>query len=113
MGSMGEPEVEYTDVLIIGAGFGAFTVLNRLRRQGYDVTVFEKGTAAGGSKLRRSWKLIERRADSLIKQYGIGTAIQEVPIPIPLPRLCGVVNSEQLGWIARIQYTSCSIRSKL
>jgi cation diffusion facilitator CzcD-associated flavoprotein CzcO len=50
---MGEPEIGYTDVLVIGAGFGAFTVLNRVRRQGYDVTIFEKGTAAGGSKLRR------------------------------------------------------------
>jgi cation diffusion facilitator CzcD-associated flavoprotein CzcO len=56
MGSMGEPEVGYTDVLVIGAGFGAFTVLNRVRRQGYDVTIFEKGTAAGGSKRRRKWK---------------------------------------------------------
>ena len=53
MGSMGEPDVGYTDVLIIGAGFGAFTVLNRVRQQGYDVTIFEKGTSAGGSKLRR------------------------------------------------------------
>lgn len=50
MGSIEQPEVVYTDVLIIGAGFGAFTVLNRVRRQGYNVTVYEKGSSSGGSK---------------------------------------------------------------
>ena len=50
MGSIGEAEVGYTDVLIIGAGFGAFTVLNKVRRQGYNVTIYEKGSASGGSE---------------------------------------------------------------
>ena len=50
MGSIEGPEGAYTDVLIVGAGFGAFTVLNRLRRQGFDVTIYEKGTASGGSE---------------------------------------------------------------
>ena len=59
MGSTGDPEVGYTDVLVIGAGFGAFTVLNRVRRQGYDVTVFEKGGSSGGSKLRKIQKSYE------------------------------------------------------
>jgi cation diffusion facilitator CzcD-associated flavoprotein CzcO len=49
MGSIEQSEVGYTDVLIIGAGFGAFTVLNRVRRQGFDVTIYEKGASSGGS----------------------------------------------------------------
>ncbi len=50
MGSIEQQEVSYTDVLIIGTGFGAFTVRNRIRRLGYDVTIYEKGSASGGSK---------------------------------------------------------------
>jgi len=48
MGSMGEPEVPYTDVLLVGAGFASFTLLNRLRKQGMNVTIYEKGSASGG-----------------------------------------------------------------
>ena len=48
MGSMGEPEIPYTDVLIVGAGFGAFTILNRVRKLGYGVTIYEKGAKSGG-----------------------------------------------------------------
>lgn len=48
MGSMGEPEIPYVDALIVGAGFGAFTVLNKLRRLGLSVTIYEKGSASGG-----------------------------------------------------------------
>ncbi|KAK5121811.1 hypothetical protein LTR85_004686 [Meristemomyces frigidus] len=48
MGSMGEPEIPEVDVLIVGAGFGAFTILNRLRKLGLSVTIYEKGSASGG-----------------------------------------------------------------
>nr|POE51875.1 baeyer-villiger monooxygenase [Quercus suber] len=36
------------DVLIVGAGFGAFTILNRLRKLGLQVTIYEKGAKSGG-----------------------------------------------------------------
>jgi len=39
------PEV---DALIVGAGFGAFTMLNKLRKQGLKCVIYEKGSAAGG-----------------------------------------------------------------
>jgi hypothetical protein len=29
MGSMGEPEIPYVEVLLVGAGFASFTILNR------------------------------------------------------------------------------------
>lgn len=48
MGSMGEPEIPFVDCLIVGAGFGAFTVLNKLRKQGLSVTIYEKGAKSGG-----------------------------------------------------------------
>lgn len=48
MGSTGEPEIPEVDVLIVGAGFGAFTILNRLRKRGLSVTIYEKGSASGG-----------------------------------------------------------------
>lgn len=48
MGSMGEPDIPYVDVLLVGAGFGSFTVLNKLRNLGLDVKIYEKGTASGG-----------------------------------------------------------------
>ncbi|WPH04657.1 cyclohexanone monooxygenase [Acrodontium crateriforme] len=47
MGSMGE-EIPQTDCLIVGAGFGAFTILNRLRNLGYKVDIYEKGGKSGG-----------------------------------------------------------------
>jgi cation diffusion facilitator CzcD-associated flavoprotein CzcO len=49
MGSVGEPtEIPYVDCLLVGAGFASFTLLNRLRKLGYSVTIYEKGEAAGG-----------------------------------------------------------------
>ena len=45
MGSASVPEV---DVLLVGAGFGAFTMLNKLRKQGLNVKVYEKGASSGG-----------------------------------------------------------------
>lgn len=48
MGSIEKAEIPHVDVLIVGAGFGAFTLLNKLRKLGLDVKIFEKGSAAGG-----------------------------------------------------------------
>ncbi|KAI6819026.1 FAD/NAD(P)-binding domain-containing protein [Hortaea werneckii] len=48
MGSMGEPEIPYVDVLLVGAGFASYTLLNRLRRLGLSVSIYEKGSASGG-----------------------------------------------------------------
>ncbi|KJY00478.1 cyclopentanone 1,2-monooxygenase like protein [Zymoseptoria brevis] len=48
MGSVGEPDVPYTDVLLVGAGFATYTLLNRLRKLGLSVSIYEKGAAAGG-----------------------------------------------------------------
>ena len=45
MGSASVPEV---DALLVGAGFGAFTMLNKLRKQGLSVKVYEKGASSGG-----------------------------------------------------------------
>lgn len=39
------PEV---DVLLVGAGFGSYTVLNRLRKLGLNCKVYEKGSKSGG-----------------------------------------------------------------
>ncbi|KAK6585701.1 hypothetical protein PZA11_002428 [Diplocarpon coronariae] len=39
---------EELDVLLVGAGFGSFTMLNKLRKQGLKVKIFEKGAASGG-----------------------------------------------------------------
>ncbi|QDS70788.1 hypothetical protein FKW77_004242 [Venturia effusa] len=47
MGSIEEPIVEL-DVLLVGAGFGSFTLMNRLRKQGLNVKIYEKGSASGG-----------------------------------------------------------------
>ncbi|KAH6719617.1 cyclohexanone monooxygenase [Leptodontidium sp. MPI-SDFR-AT-0119] len=40
--------VQELDVLLVGAGFGAFTMLNKLRKQGLKVKIYEKGAASGG-----------------------------------------------------------------
>lgn len=48
MGSMGEPDIPYVDVLLVGAGFASYTLLNRLRRLGLSVSIYEKGSASGG-----------------------------------------------------------------
>ena len=43
-----EDEVPYVDVLLVGAGFGSFTVLNKLRKLGLSVKIYKKGWASGG-----------------------------------------------------------------
>jgi len=48
MGSMPEEKIEYVDVLLVGAGFASFTLLNRLRKLGLSVRIYEKGAASGG-----------------------------------------------------------------
>lgn len=48
MGSVPEPEIPYVDVLLVGAGFASFTLLNRLRKLGLSVQIYEKGAEAGG-----------------------------------------------------------------
>ena len=47
MGSVGV-EVKEVDCLIVGAGFGAITLLRKLLDQGFDAKVYEKGSAFGG-----------------------------------------------------------------
>ncbi|EME41043.1 hypothetical protein DOTSEDRAFT_74545 [Dothistroma septosporum NZE10] len=48
MGSIAEPEIPYTDVLLVGAGFATYTLLNKLRKLGLSVKILEKGASAGG-----------------------------------------------------------------
>ncbi|KAK6413036.1 hypothetical protein LTR81_012964 [Elasticomyces elasticus] len=48
MGSMGQDDMPYVDVLLVGAGFASFTLLNRLRKLGLSVKIFEKGSSSGG-----------------------------------------------------------------
>jgi cation diffusion facilitator CzcD-associated flavoprotein CzcO len=48
MGSIEQPDVPYVDVLLVGAGFASFTLLNRLRKLGLSVKIYEKGAASGG-----------------------------------------------------------------
>lgn len=43
-----ETGIEEYDAIIVGAGFGAFTTLQRFRRLGLKVKVWEKGSASGG-----------------------------------------------------------------
>ncbi|KIW50281.1 hypothetical protein PV05_11883 [Exophiala xenobiotica] len=45
---MGSQQIEEVDVLLVGAGFSSFTLLNRLRKLGFSVRIFEKGSAASG-----------------------------------------------------------------
>lgn len=45
---MSSDEIEHVDVLLVGAGFGSFTLLNKLRNQGFNVKIYEKGSASGG-----------------------------------------------------------------
>ncbi|KAK7548812.1 cyclohexanone monooxygenase [Phyllosticta citricarpa] len=42
-----EPVREF-DVLIVGAGFSAFSLMNKLRKQGLSAKIFEKAPASGG-----------------------------------------------------------------
>ncbi|KAJ8058202.1 hypothetical protein OCU04_012399 [Sclerotinia nivalis] len=39
---------EEVDVLLVGAGFGSFTMLNKLRKQGLKCKIYEKGSKSGG-----------------------------------------------------------------
>jgi len=43
-----EDHIDHVDVLLVGAGFGSFTLLNKLRKLGYSVKIYEKGAASGG-----------------------------------------------------------------
>ena len=43
-----DAKIPYTDVLLVGAGFASFTLLNRLRKLGLSVQIYEKGAASGG-----------------------------------------------------------------
>lgn len=52
MGSIGELEINEFDVLIVGAGFGAATMLKKLLDKGFDVKVYEKGSSFGGLSSR-------------------------------------------------------------
>lgn len=36
------------DVLLVGAGFGSICMLHRLRKQGFNIRIFEKGAGSGG-----------------------------------------------------------------
>lgn len=36
------------DVLLVGAGFGSYTMLNRVRKLGLTCKVYEKGSKSGG-----------------------------------------------------------------
>lgn len=47
MGSIGL-EINEVECLIIGAGFGAITLLHKLLREGFEVRVYEKGSSFGG-----------------------------------------------------------------
>ncbi len=47
MGSAGL-EIKEVECLIIGAGFGAITLLHRLLKEGFDARVYEKGSGFGG-----------------------------------------------------------------
>ncbi|TGO87849.1 hypothetical protein BPOR_0200g00180 [Botrytis porri] len=45
---MGSLQIEEVDVLLVGAGFGSFTMLNKLRKQGLNCKIYEKGSKSGG-----------------------------------------------------------------
>ncbi|APA06376.1 hypothetical protein sscle_01g011460 [Sclerotinia sclerotiorum 1980 UF-70] len=45
---MGSIQQEELDVLLVGAGFGSFTMLNKLRKQGLKCKIYEKGSKSGG-----------------------------------------------------------------
>ena len=76
MGSMGELEISEIDVLIVGAGFGAATMLKKLLDRGFDVKVYEKGGSFGGMSRLHG---IEHSADPLlaIQVFGTGMFIPE------------------------------------
>lgn len=41
-------EIPEVDALLVGAGFGSFTLMNRLRKLGLNCKIYEKGAASGG-----------------------------------------------------------------
>ncbi|KAF7951284.1 hypothetical protein EAE96_006606 [Botrytis aclada] len=45
---MGSLQIKEVDVLLVGAGFGSFTMLNKLRKQGLNCKIYEKGSKSGG-----------------------------------------------------------------
>ncbi|CAD6447237.1 b13af049-c611-46d5-9c7a-767081e2ecbd [Sclerotinia trifoliorum] len=45
---MGSIQPEEIDVLLVGAGFASFTMLNKLRKQGLKCKIYEKGSKSGG-----------------------------------------------------------------
>ncbi|PQE22375.1 hypothetical protein CJF32_00009345 [Rutstroemia sp. NJR-2017a WRK4] len=45
---MGSVQIEEVDALLVGAGFGSFTMLNKLRKLGLKCKVYEKGSKSGG-----------------------------------------------------------------
>ncbi|KAI9644788.1 hypothetical protein NHQ30_006815 [Ciborinia camelliae] len=46
---MGSVQTEEVDVLLVGAGFSTFTMLNKLRKQGLKCRIYEKGSRSGGT----------------------------------------------------------------
>ena len=49
MGSMPEPKVESVyDVIVVGGGFSGIYQLHALRKFGFNVRLFEAGSALGG-----------------------------------------------------------------
>ena len=72
MGSMGEVEINEVDVLLVGAGFGAATMLKKLLDKGFDVKVYEKGTSFGGMLESRSFIDISYLFAVLPQASGIG-----------------------------------------
>ncbi|KAB8291076.1 hypothetical protein EYC80_009764 [Monilinia laxa] len=45
---MGSVQTEEVDVLLVGAGFSSFIMLNKLRKQGLKCRIYEKGSKSGG-----------------------------------------------------------------
>lgn len=43
-----EQDVPEVDVLLVGAGFGSFTMMNKLRKLGLKCKIYEKGARSGG-----------------------------------------------------------------
>ncbi|RAL65025.1 hypothetical protein DID88_001133 [Monilinia fructigena] len=52
---MGPVQTEEVDVLLVGAGFGSFIMLNKLRNQGLKCRIYEKGPKSGGVCLVLEW----------------------------------------------------------
>jgi cation diffusion facilitator CzcD-associated flavoprotein CzcO len=48
MGSIQPSNIPEVDALLVGAGFGSYTMLNRLRKLGLSCKLYEKGSRSGG-----------------------------------------------------------------